>query len=497
MTFVSRTPVNENPDRVEYRRGFVTRHQVTGWRFLMRRIASGIALHDTRMLTDPLRTQSRSLMTGVLIVVTGLIGCFVFTLIRPNGAVGNNTVLADRDTSALYVRVDGVLHPVLNLTSARLIAGQPARPETVGGSALDALPRGVQLGISGAPERMVQSDSHDADWTVCDSVGTSYPGLTIIGGAPAQGGQFASALPGDRGVLVDSGSQGAPVTWLLWNGRRSRIDLADRAVTDALGLGSAIPPARPIAPGLFNVIPEGVPLQIPAIPGAGAPVQFTPSVPEPVGSVVAAYGDVHAVNFYAVLPDGLQRITPALAALLRNSNSYGLVQPPWLSADEIARMPVSRLLDTDAFPADQIELSDTSGAPVTCARWVKPGDATTSSLTLLSGAAVPIARNTVDLHSSGAGTATRAVLPTGKGYFVQTAGQQPTAPQAGSVFWVSDIGMRYGLEAASPEELSKTIAALGLSAPPLPIPWSVLRLFAAGPALSRDDALTAFIGTEN
>ena len=56
--FTSRTPVNENPDRVVYRRGFVTRHQVSGWRFIMRRIASGVALHDTRMLVDPLRTQS-------------------------------------------------------------------------------------------------------------------------------------------------------------------------------------------------------------------------------------------------------------------------------------------------------------------------------------------------------------------------------------------------------------------------------------------------------
>ena len=65
-TFSSRTPVNENPEQVRYRRGFVTRHQVSGWRFLMRRIASGVALHDTRMLVDPLRTQSRSVLVGGL-----------------------------------------------------------------------------------------------------------------------------------------------------------------------------------------------------------------------------------------------------------------------------------------------------------------------------------------------------------------------------------------------------------------------------------------------
>src|ERR1700744_439510 len=87
-SFSSRTPVNDNPDKVVYRRGFVTRHQVTGWRFVMRRIASGIALHDTRMLVDPLRPQSRAVLMGVVILITALGGCFVFSLIRPSGSAG-------------------------------------------------------------------------------------------------------------------------------------------------------------------------------------------------------------------------------------------------------------------------------------------------------------------------------------------------------------------------------------------------------------------------
>ena len=130
-SFTSRTPVNENPERVGYRRGFVTRHQVTGWRFVMRRIASGVALHDTRMLVDPLRTQSRSVIVGALIVVTGLIGCFLFSLIRPAGDAGTDSILADRDTAALYVRLGDQLHPVLNLTSARLITGRADNPAMV------------------------------------------------------------------------------------------------------------------------------------------------------------------------------------------------------------------------------------------------------------------------------------------------------------------------------------------------------------------------------
>ena len=68
--FASRTPANENPDAT-YRRGFVTRHQVSGWRFVMRRIASGVALHDTRMLVDPLRTQTRAVLVGALVCLGG------------------------------------------------------------------------------------------------------------------------------------------------------------------------------------------------------------------------------------------------------------------------------------------------------------------------------------------------------------------------------------------------------------------------------------------
>lgn len=182
--FTSRTPVNDNPERVVHRRGFVTRHQVSGWRFVMRRIASGVALHDTRMLVDPLRTQNRAVLVGALVSATVVAGCFVFSLFRPGGDAGSATILADRDTSALYVRIGDVVHPALNLTSARLIAGQADNPTTVKSSEIDKFARGNLIGIPGAPERMVQNSSRDANWTVCDAVSGSTTGVTLIAGAP-------------------------------------------------------------------------------------------------------------------------------------------------------------------------------------------------------------------------------------------------------------------------------------------------------------------------
>jgi type VII secretion protein EccB len=505
-SFSSRTPVNDNPDKVVYRRGFVTRHQVTGWRFVMRRIASGIALHDTRMLVDPLRTQSRAVLMGVLILITGLVGCFAFSLIRPNGQAGNNAVLADRSTAALYVRVGDELHPVLNLTSARLIVGRPINPTTVKSTELDRFPRGNLIGIPGAPERMVQNTSRDANWTVCDALSGSAgpsravhsPGLTVIAGPPDSRGARAAALRAGQGVLIDVPVEGGSSTWLLWDGRRSQIDLADHAVTNALGLGADVAAPRPIASGLFNAIPEGPPLTAPAIPNAGTPPSF--AVPAPVGAVVVSFAvdqtSSGTVRYYAVLPDGLQPISPVLAAILRNTNSYGLEQPPRLGADEIAKLPVSRMLDTTRYPGQQVSLVDAAHDPVSCAYWSKPAGAATSSLSLLSGSVLPVpdAVRTVELVAAGdGGVATRVALAPGTGYFTQTVGGGGVSPATGSLFWVSDTGVRYGIDTEADGQ-GKTVEALGLSTPAVPIPWSMLSLFAPGPALSRADALLAHDG---
>ena len=489
-SFASRTPVNENPDQVVYRRGFITKHQVSGWRFMMRRIASGVALHDTRMLVEPLRVQSRAVLMGVLIMATIAAGCFAFTLIWPNRAAGNDQVLSDRSSSALYVRLGDELHPVLNLTSARLIAGRPVNPTAVKTSALDTFRRGNLIGIPGAPERMVQSGAADADWTVCDAVSGPATGVTLIAGPPVAGGARAVEFAAPRAVLAEN----ATGTWLLWDGKRSRISLRDRAVTGALGLGAGVPGPRRIAAGLLNTIPEAPALTAPVIPEAGGPPQFDLPLPVPVGAVVAT----HAVNagdsdsstvYYAVLSDGLQPISGVLAAVLRNTDSYGLDQPPALAADVVARLPVSQALDTSGYPDRPVTVVDPASAPVTCAAWRRQAGAGTATMTLLSGSALPLPdrMTTLDLVGAGTGgTARRVALTPGVGYFTRSDD---------ALFWISDTGVRYGIS-TEPDGADNTdpVAALGLARPPLEIPWSVLAQFALGPTLSRADALLAHDG---
>jgi hypothetical protein len=156
------------------------------------------------------------------------------------------------------------------------------------------------------------------------------------------------------------------------------------------------------------------------------------------------------------------------------------------------------MLDTGRYPDQQITLVDAAKSPVTCASWSKPAGAATSSLRLLSGSAAPVPDSThpVDLVGGGSqGTATRVALPPGTGYFSQTVSGGPSAPGVGSLFWVSDTGVRYGIDNEGESgEHGKTVEALGLTEPPIAIPWSMLSLFATGPTLSRADALLAHDG---
>ncbi len=474
--------------------GFVTRHQISGWRFLIRRISNGVALRDTRMLNDPLRRQGRALSVGAMLGVVLVAGAFVLSVLKPAGVTGNRPVLAERSTNALYVVVNNQLHPVLNLASARLIVGKPDDPAVVKAREIDKFPVGNTLGIPNAPSRMVQSGTRDARWMVCDAVGGPDIGTTVISADPVAGPGHAAALPESSAILASS--DGGNTTWLIWGGKRSQIDLKNAVVTAAAGINVDTPAPRAINRALLNLIPESAPLVVPFLGNAGDPPRFVWPVPgqqaPPVAAVVVDHDENNQLRYYAVTADGIQPISPVVAAILRSNNAYGLVEPPALTPDQAAKAPKAAPISVDDYPATPLHVLDPSTDPVTCGQWVKLDGAPTSSLTLLAGQSLPVAQDAtpVTLSAAGPTTAQRVLLPRGSGYFVQVTGQQPQSATKESQFWVSDLGVRYGLEAAATEPASPA-EALGMKSKPLPIPWSVLSLFASGPTLSKADALVA------
>ena len=120
-----------------------TKVQVSGWRFLLRRVEHAIVRRDTRMFDDPLQFYSRAVSAGIVIAVLVCLGAALLAYFKPLGKRGSDTLLVDRTTNQLYVVIPGTDHlrPVYNLTSARLVLGSAGTPVAVKSDELDRMPK--------------------------------------------------------------------------------------------------------------------------------------------------------------------------------------------------------------------------------------------------------------------------------------------------------------------------------------------------------------------
>jgi ESX secretion system ATPase EccB len=210
-----------------------TKLHVSGYRFLVRRMEHALVRGDVRMLDDPLRAQSLSLIAGAILAVIIVAASAVLAFFRPPGTLGNAPIVMVRDSGALYVRIGDTVHPVLNLASARLIAGAPANPEAVSMSAISNSKGGPLVGIPGAPATIAPPlGEHESGWAVCDDATST----TVIAGAV-----FGDGLASGRSVLVTPRSESAATTYLLYDGWRAKVDLRNRAVVRALKLDGVEP----------------------------------------------------------------------------------------------------------------------------------------------------------------------------------------------------------------------------------------------------------------
>ena len=149
-----------------------TKVQVSGWRFLLRRVEHAIVRRDTRMFDDPLQFYSRAVSAGIVIAVLVCLGAALLAYFKPLGKRGGDTLLVDRSTNQLYVVMPGTgqLRPVYNLTSARLVLGNAGTPMAVKSDELDRMPKGQPIGIPGAPYATPVAGVAQSMWTLCDTV---------------------------------------------------------------------------------------------------------------------------------------------------------------------------------------------------------------------------------------------------------------------------------------------------------------------------------------
>ncbi|OAN34510.1 type VII secretion protein EccB [Mycolicibacterium iranicum] len=432
-----------------------TRLQVSGHRFMARRMEHALVRGDTQMIDDPLRGQKLSLICGAVLAVIGVAICAVLAFVRPGANLGDAHVVVVRESGAMYVRIDDVLHPVFNLASARLIVGSAVEPRVVSQRAVEHAELGSRVGIPEAPDQISPPlSAEESRWTVCDD----QHATTVFAGPVSAGG----VAPG-RSVLVTPRGGSAALTYLLHGGWRSRVDLRHGAVVRALRIDGVAP--QSVSPEVLAAIPEGPAIAPPHIADAGRP---GPGIlrDHPVGSVVTSGGDR-----FVVLADGLQRIGEVAADLIRYTDERAGAAIPTVSSAAVGSLPVVTSLPVTTYPGRGGVVTD----PVVCAQWTQTLSETGSHTDLLVGTGLPTAAPPIGGVS----------VPAGRSVFVRSVGLTGTGRSAGSLFLLVDSGLLHGVRD------DETAAALGLAQPAVPAPWPILATLPRGPELSRDAASVA------
>ncbi|MBI5736366.1 MAG: type VII secretion protein EccB [Mycolicibacterium neoaurum] len=452
-----------------------TKVQVSGWRFLLRRVEHAIVRRDTRMFDDPLQFYSRAVMAGVVIAVIVCIGAALLAYFKPLGKRGADTLLVDRTTNQLYVLVPGSddLRPVYNLTSARLVLGNAANPSAVKSEELNRMAKGQPIGIPGAPYA-TPVGAPTSSWSLCDTVikpDSVAPEVeTSVLVMPLSVDASVGPMKPSQGVLVSY--QGR--TWLVTDDGRHAIDLADRAITSAVGI-PVTAKATPISAGLFNALPNVGPWQLPAVPSAGAPNTLGLPPNLVIGSVFKTITD-NTEQRYVVLPDGVAKVNGTTAAALRATNSFGLITSPSVEASDVAAIPEQVFVSP--LPDQPMDIRLRHDAPTLCWSWQRePGDQAPRQ-TIISGRHLPVPPSR--LNSGIDQIAGDATVFIEGGQFIRL--QSPDPRYGESLYYIDPQGVRYGL----PNE--DTAAALGLSGPQT-APWQVVSLLVDGPVLTKQAAL--------
>ncbi|SOX56688.1 ESX-1 secretion system ATPase EccB1 [Mycobacterium ahvazicum] len=451
-----------------------TKVQVSGWRFLLRRLEHAIVRRDTRMFDDPLSFYGRAAALGIVISVLFLVGALAMAYFKPQGKLGGGNLFVDRSTNQLYLMVSGQLHPVYNLTSARLVLGNPAEPTVVKATELGKFPRGQTVGIPGAPYATPVSSDSASVWALCDTVTkaeTINPTVqTSVIAMPLSLDSSVDALQPNEALLAYY--QGKD--WIITSTGRHATDLADRTLTSAVGIPVNAKPS-PLSTAVFNALPDGGSWQLTPIPDDGAP--NTLGLPDFL--VIGSVFQIHAQSgpqYFVVLPDGVAPINANTAVALRAAQSHGLVEPPSVVSSLVVRIP-ERVYNSP-LPDQSIKIVNRPNEPVLCWTWErKPGEQNPRTA-VVTGRHLPVPTSVMGQGIKQIQGPATVYIDGGK--YLQL--QSPDPRYGESLYYVDPQGVRYGI--SDP----KAAASLGLQSPK-PAPWEIIRLLVDGPVLSKEAAL--------
>ncbi|MEV5333571.1 type VII secretion protein EccB [Streptomyces werraensis] len=342
------------------------RDQVQAHSFMMGRLSSGLLTGDPDAPESPLGRTTRGVVFGVLFTVLIGAGTVVYGLLRPGGNDSwrdGRHLVVNRDTGARYLwtDTDGVLHPVRNYTSARLIGGSDLPTEDVGTASLRGVPVGGQVGIPGAPDGLPEAAQLDnGPWNMCvtgpdgadPSTSAAVPAsvvdragaTTLVAGAPVDTTDIAA----DRAVLVRGPDR---TEYLVWRGSRLPLDEKSDART-ALGYGSE--EAVPVSAAFLDALAPGPGLRSPDVPGRGGEGPELGGEPTRIGQVFEVSVPGGESSYHLLREDGLVPLTRLGAAL-------ALGDPATQKDAYQGESPKVRTVGADALREHQAEDADRAG----------------------------------------------------------------------------------------------------------------------------------------
>ncbi|GAB3580737.1 type VII secretion protein EccB [Amycolatopsis endophytica] len=489
---------------------------------------SALVRRDSVMLHDPMRTHGRATIVGFLLALLGVVGFVIFGLISPKPAVPDSgNIVIGKESGAIYVVAGNPkqLIPTFNLASARLLlmsqqgqsggATSAVAPSVVPDDQLKDIPRGRLTGIVDGPQLLPSTDQRISDdWAVCDqlTIRSDLPtqlalqqatnATTVLAGVPNPGRELSD----DEAVLAtaENGKQ-----YLIYrleqnpnqpnaNTVRAELDPGRAGVYAALGLNPQN--ARRISIGLLNAIPQVTPFTPPTIPGQGGSSQFSAlqNFGLSVGDVFAVPLSSGASDSYVILQNGIQRVSPAVADLIRfSSDSNSAPRPIEVRPDVISSIRQIQPGDGDALKVDTMPsklptVLDPSQSPVTCLGWnvVNPGDPATEDqqTAVYIGTQLPVPADAklikIGQPSPDGLKIDNFYMPPGRGAVIRSATSKQSFA-TGPISLVTDRGLRYGVPDAN------TANALGLT-DPRPAPDAIVRLLPTGASLNSQDAQRSY-----
>lgn len=465
----------------------------------------------------PLRAVLPGTIVGVIVMaVFGAWGMFKPTAPEGWNVPGEKVIIASKSTTRYVVLKTGEktqLHPVLNMASAKLLlATGKGEVVTVDESILDKgdIPHGVTIGIPYAPDRLPSDKEAGAEkrWAVCER---PSPGGRAIqkaafvlasrdmdrteGGNRLRGGELLYVVGPDKTqYVVDAG------------GGAYQVDGTDELLVRTV-VGSGREPQR-VTQEWLDTLHPGDPIVFPEIDGQPGAAADAPGLldddADKVGMVLTAF-DGDKEQYYVVLPGRVAPISAFVAKLLLASEDL----VPVGQAGKAREVSTGAIVPGEAFEADRKwpsespkavnDASDTGGSRNTVCNVLRDVDADDGTTTL----------------STWAGTDFPTTLPTGSSsaYVTPGSGQlyrqfKGTETKAGSVFLVTDTGLRYAMQSNADgsaedagigstaderkqlqNEVQLAQIRLGygdLDPTPIPAEWSVS--LPTGPRLSTADA---------